>query len=520
MAGPNGGRSNRGRSRSRGRGGRFGRGNGTYRPPVKTDNPTPATTDAPDDIGTVLQQLGNAIAMLSKRLDSMENRGPDKPSDRKKVSTRTVNAGPHTTTQSSNNADFASVSKCIYRLVQLQHHEKNWEVLPKSIDDRLQRLASDINPPMVDDEFRQRMKTAATKFGSEITDLVRDHLRRKLADKEIEAGRLDPTDIDRAKEVAAKYVGVRLGQRLDEGRRSQLLTEAAATIGAFRRPPPVPAATTTASTSATDHQWRVVGRQDRHAADDVVATTSRKRKPSTPDTTPVSNRFDALGNDTDSSQSDVEPANSSASGSPAHARRSPKKLRSTGHHMTTTTDSGVRVFHGPKESWTIEPSADTTTIVLGDSNLRRVPEIPDGWEVHSLSGAHFRHVAAAIRRLSGPPKKFNVVIQAGINHRDHVDDTTDREIDSLVEQAQAHPAINGVFHIGVSATPTMSPMEANNVKRINGRFEYNLSAVRCSPPIPVDEVRTTPGDAHGIHYTEETSGKIIDCIQATIIHCF
>ena len=59
-----------------------------------------------------------------------------------------LRAGIHHTTKSIND-DFAACVKDIYRIVQLKHHETNWEELPKSLAQRLKRFAGEINPPMV-----------------------------------------------------------------------------------------------------------------------------------------------------------------------------------------------------------------------------------------------------------------------------------------------------------------------------------------------------------------------------------
>ena len=72
-----------------------------------------------------------------------------------------LRAGIHHTTKSIND-DFAACVKDIYRIVQLKHHETNWEELPKSLVQRLERFAGDISLPMVTKSCGRRWKSSQT----------------------------------------------------------------------------------------------------------------------------------------------------------------------------------------------------------------------------------------------------------------------------------------------------------------------------------------------------------------------
>jgi len=95
------------------------------------------------------------------------------------LSCHTVEAGPRHTTKSDND-DFAGCVKDVYRIVQLKHHESNWQELPKSLARRLERFAGDINPPMVDQELRSKMEQLTNTYAESICDTVQKHIGRKL----------------------------------------------------------------------------------------------------------------------------------------------------------------------------------------------------------------------------------------------------------------------------------------------------------------------------------------------------
>lgn len=506
----------RGRYQGRGRGRGNSRFRGVHRPTSVENRTAPPNYDGrPDDIVAALSKITETLASLSNRLDIVEqNGGPDKKSDRNKRSNKTT-AGPPTTQNTSNNDDFAAVSKCLYRIVQLHHHNKNWEQLPRSISERLQRLATDINPPLADDDFRCNIRTATERFSREIVGVVQTHLQRKLAAKETEAAALDPSDLDRAKSIAAKYVDVRLGKRLESSRRTQLLDRAAASIGHLRQSQPLTEkgpqrSTTSPPPSPANNEWiEVNGPGGRRTA--KPPPDSRKRALSTPQTTPVTNRFEVLSDD-ESSRNDVEPDDLTPRPSPTRPAKKPK-TKSSAH--SPTKGKPVNIFIGPKSEWKIVPRPETTSIIVGDSNLRHATDIPDGWEVHCLPGARFDHVAGALHRLERTgPHKYTVAIQAGINHRNDSDeDALAATIDDLCRLADNHSSIQNVFHVGISATSSMSHTERDVISNINDRFKFNLSGDYCSLPLRTEEVQTLD-DRHGIHYTPTTIDNIVKSLIA------
>jgi len=92
-------------------------------------------------IADIAEQLGTvtkALSFLAERIQILE-RGSDQNPDRP-ISGQTKSAEPRTQIK-SNNDEFASVVKDLYRMVQLDHHADNWNELPKSLAERLVRLA-------------------------------------------------------------------------------------------------------------------------------------------------------------------------------------------------------------------------------------------------------------------------------------------------------------------------------------------------------------------------------------------
>ncbi|NJL55908.1 hypothetical protein HC928_12485 [bacterium] len=268
-------------------------------------------------------------------------------------------------------------------------------------------------------------------------------------------------------------------------------------------------------------EWQMV-RQKRKAGG---SSTSAGSSPP-----PTSNRFQTLTSDDEADQEDDEGAESQPR-RPAAARprvvRSAKKAKPTPVARVTTPRrspaptalttspttpaAGTRLYkyRGDKDKWTIKPATDTHSIIIGDSNLSNITKIAEGFEVHCMPGAHFRHVIAAVDSIPQVPHdKYVVFIQAGINHRERYDTTVQKEIQELTMKLMMNPGIRRVLHIGVSFPDTLSQEEKDNMDKINAEFQHCLQAENCIDPLSPSEVQIRINDQHGIHHTTATAEKI------------
>ena len=237
-----------------------------------------------EEITRQLEIVTKSVSVLAEHVQKLE-RGPDQHSDRPNSGHETT-AGPHTT-KKSNNDEFASVVKDLYRLAQLGHHGDHWSQLPKSLAERLARFASDINPPMVDGDFRSVVEEATRAYSDRICEAVRQHIAKKKAETESAAARRDDTDLDRAKEVAGRQLSRRLGRRLEENKRQQLLDQAATAIGSGRRRPQID----------SDGFQLVTSKKKSATSPGNVQTPSKKRKFDSTPPVSTSNRFSVMQND-------------------------------------------------------------------------------------------------------------------------------------------------------------------------------------------------------------------------------
>jgi hypothetical protein len=177
------------------------------------------------------------------------------------------------------------------------------------------------------------------------------------------------------------------------------------------------------------------------------------------------------------------------------------------------------MYQGPKETWTLSGLPDEVhTIIVGDSNLRWVREVPMGWAVMGMAGAKLQHIQAAIGTLPHEPRGLTVIIQGGINHRGDTDRQAMRsKIMELIHLASNHPAIDKVSHLGISYSNTLGEAEKGTIDYINEQFRTLLGVNNCMHPLAPGLVKIRPKDPYGTHYSDDTVQTIFANIFTTYL---
>jgi hypothetical protein len=508
--------------------------NGSLHRPEKGNVPS---RQQPEQEGDEIQQLRRTIASLQTKLDQIS-----KPQ------------GSNATT--SSNPDFADVAKTIYKWAQLKHHRCNWQQVPRSIYGRIDQLVADIKPPNGNDDLRGLLLSLSTKFAMDIRDTVCRHLDAQLRDTETHAGTLDPKDLPRAKDIASRYLKSRLG-RLDANQRDALVSDAAEMVGISRTQPsarnlqssphsnvngsrhasPPPRdnqhSTTGDGTQSTSHgrhasphlhdggnlqsSPRVQENQlpARRTQTDVTATTSRtedwilvngtqsarkRRASDTPVYVRSRNPFSPLSaNNDDDNTMDYQPT--------TDLRTQPKKSKPSDNKSSRS----VRIFRDDKDRWSFDVSPTTTNIVIGDSNLQRITRVPANWQIEALPGARLRHVTQAISRMTIPTDRHvNIILQAGINHRDKPTEDFTTSLEHLMEQLGENKQVDRIFYAGIPASNRLP--EAENVAAINRCIIDIVGQDNYILPLTSDQLLINSPDKYGIHYDAATADRILNKI--------
>lgn len=375
-------------------------------------------------------------------------------------------------------------AQTLVKIVQLRHHQLNWQRLPKSISQKINNFAGDLNPPMKNEEFKLRLTELTTSFGESICQLVQSHLQTALESQQREAGRLNPTDLRQAEPVANHILLTKLGGKLNPDRRRTLLREAVETNvrppQPINHPPPtnpqlilnkrkLPSLPDTESPTTSD---------DHHDPHPLEQPSAKKYKPAA---------VRELNMVDPSSLEGVIPTPQNSSG---------------GIHI---------MYGGPKDSWHLDTPEYIHSIIIGDSNLRLVQDVPDGWMVVGMPGARLNHIRSAINNSFPPDRNgaISIIIQGGINHRGGTDRAEiKKQIEHTVHDLTAHRAFSVVRHLGISYPTTLDETHKNTIDYINQCFVELLGEDNCMPPLPPGMVSIVPNDKYGTHYTAATARAI------------
>ena len=147
----------------------------------------------------------------------------------------------------------------------------------------------------------------------------------------------------------------------------------------------------------------------------------------------------------------------------------------------------VAVYHdGPKENWSLRLRPSTSVVWIGDSNSRRIRNVPIGWEVHAYSGARFSHIVQLLRQVVNNSllKLKTVIIAAGINHRD------DGDHRCVAQLRELHAVVNFLDNmgihttvIGVSYPTTLGESAQHQIDKVNKWLQDEVPTANYIAPL-------------------------------------
>jgi len=438
--------------------------------------------------------------------------------------------------QPTHDPALQNAAKRIFQFAQIQHHIRNWDTdVPTTIKRNVDNVLRNINPPLINDDYRFQLSTAGIDFADDIRATTSAFLRQQLdnAKEALSTISLD-TNLTHAAAIATGYT-----KRLTRMRpvdRDAYVREAINLIRS-KQPapnPPQPGPNTitqpttprqnAAANQATDSEttatnndmdvtttevpnnppaaekaWTVVaGRKGkrRHRSDDG------QHSPSIPDFTEAR-----------------EPSPlSNAETAPMPPTKTPAKKRRANNYLTTP--AGVKVLTVNKESFTFDGLDVSKLIVIGDSNLRNAPTVPDGLEIVSIPGGQLRHVIRAIRNYSSDSEErhLRLAVQIGINHRDNDTSEIDHWIADLQNSLHDCDSLKEFFMIGVSYPTSLNDFQMTQLDILNDSMREYIGDHHFIEPLHPNEVEILPNDRWGIHHQPATTRKIIDALAKASRH--
>jgi hypothetical protein len=203
--------------------------------------------------------------------------------------------------------------------------------------------------------------------------------------------------------------------------------------------------------------------------------------------------------------------------------------RYTGSSTRRNSDPGTSSIksntgHGPvysymgseRSRWSAfhKLEANTTTVVIADSNGRRWENIPEDWIVHAFSGAKLNDAIDLLESIQIPTQILNIVLALGINNRDAPSDDITRCITKLNDFRQRTTFT--VKFLMVPQHPNFTPEQANNIAHLNrtARDLFGTDFIVGPPRQLIQPLMI--GEA--AHYTKVTADRIIELIKPHMAH--
>jgi len=155
--------------------------------------------------------------------------------------------------------------------------------------------------------------------------------------------------------------------------------------------------------------------------------------------------------------------------------------------------------------WQIEVADSTEVLVIGDSNTKNANDIPEGWEVHSLSGGRMEDVNALLKKMVGGRKLEVLIVQVGVNHRDTGFPHEDVKVLKLIaEQMKLRLLVQGI-----SISSRLPESTQRKLIEFNEMLHKSFGAHYIFPQRD-RKVGLDPTDTSYIHYDVSTMQRQLD----------
>lgn len=174
----------------------------------------------------------------------------------------------------------------------------------------------------------------------------------------------------------------------------------------------------------------------------------------------------------------------------------------TEHTQQTHIQPTYHRVPNPKEKlkhWTIQ--AHKTTLILGDSNLHRIPPYSDnGIQIDSYPGATIYHLYSLLKQTTPLPEVEKVILSIGINNMDHDPKNTNPKQLSLLYKQALITFPNALIHIPqINFSDLLKPTQKQTLAHMNNYISAHFPHI---PTIPSTDFYTTHDK---IHWTSTTA---------------
>lgn len=335
---------------------------------------------------------------------------------------------------------------CATRILQMDHHLRNWEAFPRSLSARLETFLADIRPPMSNDEVRQGLQKDGDDFRRQITASVRSHLVSQRKTLELKIRDLHEVhNVDEAMRQAVEQLKARVGRRFNPP--IQTVNNIKLLLGSNRRQTlqaPVnvsprivttpPVETNLVTDVPTANRFGPLSLDDEgHISDEIEPAPGVSSRVEVGRTEETTETREALNTSRESRDSDVILSLTPPQPPPQRSLRSNTnniKIVQTGNDLIDI--NGLHTVITSKKNLNITLHGNTNVLIIGDSNLRSIDKrtIPHNVQVICIPGARLELITDILKAFPTSISLKCIIIAVGMCH---LEDCTIPEIRPLFE---------------------------------------------------------------------------------------
>jgi hypothetical protein len=439
------------------------------------------------------QALLDTVEELKAEIARLRTVNGEAPGTRSEVQ-RQATRGP---TQ-ADNPDFGQMVKSVYRYAQVSHHGRNWASTPKGVSLAIDKMVANIKPPMPTSELKNELAAFGISFAQQVTKAVQAHLDKCRVSVEQVLLKVNNSDSDRAIEVAEKQLRAKMGKKLKETDKKAWLTEAKNMLATQRESE----SNNPSSQPARNEEAMSVGC--------ITKPESNKGKPKAKGI-PLY-KFSDLRGGTPHKRFRAEVSDEEivalSSGDEEPTLPQVAATQGTGTKPKVTVHNSKQP-HGPQ----VNIRENCKCLILGDSNLRKLSDLPEAFQVECYPGARFSTLNDVVKRLKLPENVTHILIAAGINDKDSKNLSTQvlPQLDALVTTLKGTEKSLSFLEIAIPARA--SPRQRESLRTLNLYVQDIIgkeTMMLIPHEIPEDQVGTCD-DGH--HYDQSTVQKLAKCIS-------
>ena len=457
--------------------------------PLKVINPNPNPVF---DFTGSLAALEASLKLIQEQIDSLRNQ----------TSTRHQPAQQET---SPDQEKYRQVVKETFRYVQVQHHRSNWTKVPAGVQAALDKVVSNIKPPMPNPQLQNELAALGAHWGEMLLSIINKHLSSCCTHVSEAILKLDNSEAAEAIRTAEAQLRRKMGKRLKAEDRTRWLEEA----GNLLRITEQTSDPTTRTSPRGDYSSDAALPTPQPAAPDTPMEGVRLSQSSSgdgqldPNAGPSDRPLETFPSAREPGETPSR-RRARSSGDEGSPRDTPLKrpLFKKNPELTVVPEDGV-ILLNKEDTRPITIPPQIKYVFVGDSNLQRLRDLPDS-VVISIRGGLFTHVTEAVKRMTFTRKLLVLIVAAGINHR------TAKDISTVAPSFWAlHNTLRNTRQpfgfLGISFSEALPEDEKRMLEEVNRLIKDSIEPGTFLDPLPCSDVETI---RDGVHYTENTLNKL------------